>query len=455
MDKVNYIISKSSTIRESLVKIDLNSIGMVFVYGERERIVGVATDGDIRSYLLNQGTLSDSIARAFNPNFVWKRDTDSRESILKLLDSQIKAIPILDSDSRLIDVVTAAQFPLLVEQDVFARSKAPVRISFAGGGSDLTHYFMEEGGAVINATISLYCHVTLRLRRDLKITIDSLDLAESISYEDLEDFFGRSDNFELFRSLLKLIKPDFGFELAVNSDFPSGSGLGGSSSVMVAVLGCFNEFRRDKWDDFELAEMAFQAERLNMRISGGWQDQYATVFGGFNFIEFKKDGNLIHPLRLKDRTILDLQESLVLFEITSGRNSGSIHDDQKATMQDTHIKGMVKKNVIHCYDMRESLLRGRMDEFGSGLNLAWKLKRKFSHKISNDNLDEIYEYAIANGALGGKLLGAGGGGFFLFYVKTFTKNSFLRAMKQKGLSQTVFHFDHNGMQSWINRDKHK
>jgi D-glycero-alpha-D-manno-heptose-7-phosphate kinase len=456
VDKLNYIISQSATIRESLVKIDLNSIGMVFIHDESERIVGVATDGDIRSSLLDQVTLSDSIERAFNPNFVWRRDTDSRESILKLLDSAIKAIPILDVDSRLVDVVTSSQFPLLIEQDVFVRSKAPVRISFAGGGSDLTHYFMvEEGGAVINATISLYCHVTLRPRADLKITIDSLDLAESVNYEDLDDLFGRSDNFDLFRSLLKLIKPDFGFDLSVNSDFPSGSGLGGSSSVMVAVLGCFNELRRDEWDDYELAEMAFQAERLNMGISGGWQDQYATVFGGFNFIEFRKDSNLIHPLRLKNRTILELQESLVLFEITSGRNSGSIHDDQKTTMQNMKVQSMVKKNVAHCFDMRESLLRGKLTDFGAGLNLAWELKRQFSNKISNDDLDDIYEYAMANGALGGKLLGAGGGGFFLFYVKTFAKNSFLSAMKNRGLSQTVFYFDHDGMQSWTNRITHK
>ena len=212
MDKLNYIISQSATIRESLVKIDLNSIGMVFIHDESERIVGVATDGDIRSSLLDQVTLSDSIERAFNPNFVWRRDTDSRESILKLLDSQIKAIPILDSDSRLVDVITSSQFPVLIEQDVFARSKAPVRISFAGGGSDLTHYFMAEGGAVINATISLYCHVMLRPRGDLKITIDSLDLDESVSYDDLDDLFGKLDNFDLFRSLLKLIKPNFGFD---------------------------------------------------------------------------------------------------------------------------------------------------------------------------------------------------------------------------------------------------
>lgn len=455
MDRSKFTISRSSTIREGLATISSNLIGMVFILGEDEQVIGVATDGDIRASLLSKVSLSDSIELAFNSNFVWRRDTDSHESILKLLDSRIRAIPILDANMRFVDVITSEKISAVVEKGIFARSKAPVRISFAGGGSDLTHYFMEEGGAVINATISLYCHVTLRPRDDLKITIDSLDLGEKVCFNDLEDLLAKKDNFDLFRSLFKLIKPEFGFDLTVLSDFPSGSGLGGSSSVMVAICGCFNEFRKDKWDDYELAEMAFQAERLDMKISGGWQDQYASVFGGFNFIEFRRDNNLIHPLRLNNRTLLELQENLVLFEITSGRNSGSIHDDQQVTMQDKKVQDLVKKNVSHCYDMRESLLRGNLNDFGSGLNTAWNFKRQFSEKISNDELNDIYDFAIESGALGGKLLGAGGGGFFIFYVKHFSKNSFLSAMKKKGFTQTLFNFDHNGMQSWIIRDTPK
>ena len=452
MDTHNYVISHSSSIRESLAKIDKNSIGMVFICDDDEKIIGVASDGDIRSSLLGNLVLDDKIENVFNRDFVWKKATDTRESILKLLDSKIKAIPILDADNRLHSVVTASQFPIRLEEHVFARSRAPVRISFAGGGSDLTHYFMGKKGAIINTTISLYCHATLIPRSDPKITIDSYDLGEKTVYESLDDLLGRSDCFGLFRSLFRLIRPDFGFDLLVNSDFPSGSGLGGSSSVMVAVLGCFNEFRQDKWNDHELAEIAFQAERINMGISGGWQDQYATVFGGVNFIEFRNESNLIFPLRLKAQTLLDLQENLFLFETTSGRNSGSIHDDQKTSMEDVKIQDLVNKNVNHCYEMRESLLKGNLGKFGLGLNLAWELKRQFSKQISNDYLDEIYNYAIKNGALGGKLLGAGGGGYFLFYVEAFSKNHFLGAMKDKGLFQTVFCFDHDGMQSWTIRD---
>lgn len=452
MNLLNYVVSEDATIRDALIKIDSNELGMVFVIDADNRVIGVATDGDIRSSLLNNLILDDKIDNVFNRDFIWKKATDTRESILKLLDSKIKAIPILDADNCLHSVVTASQFPIRLEDHVFARSKAPVRISFAGGGSDLTHYFMGNKGAVINTTISLYCHATLIPRSDSKITIDSYDLGEKIVYDCLEDLMERSDNFGLFRSLFHLTRPDFGFDLFINSDFPSGSGLGGSSSVMVAVLGCFNEFRQDKWDDHELAEIAFQAERINMGISGGWQDQYATVFGGVNFIEFRNESNLISPLRLKSQTLLDLQENLFLFEITSGRNSGSIHDDQKTNMEDVKIQDLVNKNVNHCYDMRESLLKGNLRKFGFGLNLAWELKRQLSKQISNDYLDEIYNYAIKNGALGGKLLGAGGGGFFLFYVEALSKNHFLNAMNDKGLPQTVFCFDHDGMQSWTIRD---
>ena len=449
----NFIISQSSTIRASLEKIDLNGIGMVFVVDTKKRVIGVASDGDIRSAILEGYKLSDSIQGIYNRDFKWNSENESREVILKSLDSEIKAIPILCKDMQLVEVVTPNSFSLYLEKNTLARSKAPVRVSFSGGGSDLTHYFMSnDSGAVINATISLYCHATLCPRDDKKITINSFDLEQIIEYKNLDHLLSQEDAFSLFRSLIKLVKPDFGFDLTVKSDFPPGSGLGGSSSVMVAVLGCFNEFRRDKWTDHELSEIAFQAERLDMGISGGWQDQYATVFGGFNFIEFKKDNNLIHPLRLQDKTVLELEESLILFKISTGRDSGSIHDSQKITMQDSKIQDLVRKNVSHSYDMRDKLLKGKLKDFGLGLDFAWNLKKQFSDKISNKDLDELYSYAIDEGALGGKLLGAGGGGFFMFFVENSLKNSFLLSMKQRGYNETQFQFDEKGMQSWTIRD---
>ena len=194
---------------------------MVFVVDSETRVIGVASDGDIRSAMLGGAEMSESIQGVFNRNFKWSFERESRELVLKSLDSEIKAFPFLDDAMRLVDVATPNSFSLYFEKNTFARSKAPVRVSFSGGGSDLTHYFMSSrSGAVMNATISLYCHASLRPRNDKKIIINSFDLDQITVYQDLTDMLSRNDSFGLFRSLIKLVKPDYGFDLTVKSDFP-------------------------------------------------------------------------------------------------------------------------------------------------------------------------------------------------------------------------------------------
>jgi len=454
LKKNKYLIEENKSIRDCLESININQNGIVFIVNSQNQVIGVATDGDIREHLLSGSQLEDSISGIFNKEFIWAGLNTSREEILKRLDKDIRAIPILNENKELVDIATRDEIPLSYEKDIFIRSKSPVRVTFGGGGSDLSHFFSEYSGAVINATISLYSHATLKIRPDKKIKISSLDLNDQVEVENLDDLFKVSDNFNLFKSLLKTIKPEVGFELYVHSDFPPGSGLGGSSVVSAAVLGCFNELRKDKWDAHELSELAFQAERLYMDIAGGWQDQYATVFGGFNFMEFKENQNIIHPLRISQQTILELEESLLLYKVgEEGRSSGKIHKDQKKSMQSASVKKKVNEAVKICFETRDHLLRGRLIEFGRSLDKAWQLKRQFSTKISNAYIDEIYEFAMKSGAIGGKLLGAGGGGYFLFFVDSFNKHSFIKEMKTKNLYHTPFQFDHKGTQSWTVRDK--
>ena len=327
-----------------------------------------------------------------------------------------------------------------------------MRISFGGGGSDVTQYFVGFGGAVINATISLYSHATLRKRADKKIVIHSLDLNEVFYSDDLATALEQRGRFTLIQSLLKTIHPDFGFELFLHSDFPMQSGLGGSAVVSAAVLGCFNEFRRDKYDQHELAELAFQAERLYMGVSGGWQDQYATVFGGFNFIEFKMEKNIIHPLRIPTNTLLELEESLILCDTATTHDSGDIHQDQRRQIQQEDIYQKVQNSVELTYRMRDDLLRGRLQEFGQALHDGWQIKRQLSSKISTASLDQVYAGALAHGALGGKLLGAGGGGFFLFYVPPFSKHRLVTHLAAQGLKVHPFRFEQHGLQTWTARE---
>ena len=223
--------------------------------------------------------------------------------------------------------------------------------------------------------------------------------------------------------------PDFGFDLYLNSDYPINSGLGGSAVISSAVIGCFNQFRTDKWDNHEIAELAYEAERILFNISGGWQDQYATVFGGFNFMEFRKEQNIVHPLRLNKNVINELQECLVLCGTNSSHDSGAIHQNQRKQLEREEVQQRLRENVELTYRMRDHLLRGRLYEFGKALHQAWDLKRQFSSKISNSRLDQLYELARQHGAIGGKILGAGCGGFFLFYTEPFRKYELAQALE--------------------------
>ena len=446
-------INKNSTIQDALIKIESNHKGFILVTNDDESIVGISTDGDIRRKLLENITIDDKILLCTNQNFVSASLETPNEILLKQLDHKIKAIPVLDSFNKLVTIVTKDHIPQKAEEKTYARAKSPVRISFGGGGSDTSSYFISNKGAVINATISLFSHSTLKLRDDEKIIINSLDLGEKIEFNEFRELLNYNGKFSLILSLIKTIKPTFGFELYLHSDFPMSSGLGGSAVVTSSILGCFNQLRNDKWDQYEIAEIAFQSERLNLGVAGGWQDQYATVFGGLNFMEFNSDQNIIHPIRLNPEILLELEESLILCYTGITHDSGNIHNDQKEQTKSTLVKERIESNVQLTFEMRNYLLKGKLYDFGKALHKAWELKKSFSSKISNPILDNVYEGAIQNGAIGGKLLGAGGGGYFLFYVQPFDKLKLMSWLESKNLKYTPFVFEDKGLQSWTVREK--
>lgn len=451
-DVEKYVIDEGSSIRSALLKVEKNNFGMIFVRSSTGKIVGLATDGDIRRGLLNGALLDDDISSCTNSEFVSASIDTSREQLIKRLDSHIQFIPILDESGRLTSVISKDYLPLEDEKAVYIRSRAPVRVSFGGGGSDCTHYFENSTGAVINTAVSIYSHCVMRVRDDTKIIIRSLDLGVTLTANNLEEALIKKDPFGLIQSLLHVVQPKYGFELSLNSDFPMGSGLGGSATVSAVILGCFNMLRRDKWNQHELAEIAFQAERLHLGIAGGWQDQYAAVFGGFNFIEFHSDENIVSPIKLQPDLAMELEESLILCDTGIDHHSGNIHEDQKQTMSSRAIKNLVKKNVELTYMTRKYLLKGDLVKFAESLDAAWRFKRNFSSMISNDYIDGIYEGALQNGALGGKLLGAGGGGFFIFFVPPFKKNALITYLQSKKLTIHPFCFEQDGLKTWTFRE---
>jgi D-glycero-alpha-D-manno-heptose-7-phosphate kinase len=322
-----------------------------------------------------------------------------------------------------------------------------VRVSFSGGGSDLTYYFVDHPGAVLSTTVALYCHATLIPRQDQTIHIHSEDLGTDHDYGSLIELLG-SPHKDLLTSVVTVVKPTYGFDLYVRSDFPVGSGLGGSSAVATATIAAFNEMRLDHWSTYEIAELAFQAERVCFGVAGGWQDQYASAFGGFNLIEFGDQKNLVHAIRLEQSILNELEESLILCNTTLGHDSGSLHERQRTTVMNEGKARELKEMVALCREMHRHLIRGELLDFGRCLDHGWQLKRSLSSEVSNDTIDSVYEAARQGGALGGKLLGAGAGGYFLFFVQPQYRQQVSARLRAMGCELSNFRFETEGVTSW-------
>lgn len=445
-----FLVDQSVSIKNALVAIDENKHGLIFVCSPDKVVVGMLTDGDIRRALFSGVDLEAKVSGIVNKDFVYGSETTPREELLKLLDGRVKAIPIIES-GMLKGLVTREHFPVAHENRVCVRSKAPVRISFGGGGSDVTHFFLSQKGAVLNAAVTLYAHATLWPRDDGKIRIKSGDLNAELHACDIAEATSTSGEFGLFQSLLSVIRPSFGFDLHVYSDFGVGSGLGGSASVAVAVLGCFNALRNDEWTRYEIAELAFQAERLHMGVSGGWQDQYAAAFGGINYMEFNPKRNTVTPLAIGDEIISELQENLILCNTGISHLSGSIHDDQRKEMVKDDKKELVKQNVKLTEGLKEALVAGELGTIGSLMHEGWMIKRQLSSKISSNQIDNIYDDVMASGALGGKLLGAGGGGYFLFFTNGHQQLEVRNRIVELGMEIQPFNIDTRGLCTWKTR----
>lgn len=440
-------IAPGQQLLAAVERIESGNLQMAFVVEDEGRLVGVVTNGDVRRYLLQGGQTDVPVTACMNRQFRFARRGAVREELLKLLDLGYSAIPVLDEQDRLVDVYTR-HMAVSPEVPVLARARAPVRMSFCGGGADLTYFFVDHPAAVLSCTVGLYAHATLVPRADSLIRIYSEDLDLEEQFESLNALAAHEDK-SLLATIVSVIKPSYGLDLHLRSDFPVGSGLGGSSAATTATIAAFNELRQDRWSTYEIAELAFQAERLCFGIAGGWQDQYASAFGGFNLIEFENRRNLVHPIRLEEAIRNELESCLVLCDTGLSHDSGQLHDLQRQEIQaDTSQTLLLSESVALCRRMHRHLIRGELQDFGRCLHEAWSLKKRFSSAISHSTLDTVYSHAQAAGAVGGKLLGAGGGGFFLFYVQPQYRQAVVRAVRALGCQTTNFRFESNGVTSW-------
>lgn len=335
------------------------------------------------------------------------------------------------------------------------RSKAPLRLGLAGGGSDVAPYSDIYGGAILNATLSMYAYAAIIPRNDGKIVFKHHDNAQQESFN-ITDKLELNGNFDLHKGVYNRIVKDFtnkslSFELTTYVDAPPGSGLGTSSTLVVTILGAFAEWLNMPLGEYDMAHLAYQIERHDLGMAGGKQDQYAATFGGVNFMEFYKDEKVIvNPLRIRSKYLNELAHNLVLYFTGTSRLSSTIIEAQRQNVINHNEKSVeamhqLKRQAIM---MKEAILRGELEKIGVILDFGWRYKKQMAAGITNPMIDQIYEAAMAAGASGGKISGAGGGGFMIFYCPGNTRASVVNAIEKFGGQVKRYEFTERGLNTW-------
>jgi D-glycero-alpha-D-manno-heptose-7-phosphate kinase len=335
------------------------------------------------------------------------------------------------------------------------RSKAPLRIGLAGGGTDVSPFCDLFGGAILNVTVSLYAYASIEPLDSGEIIFDVADRGEFEKLESAPElpFNGTLD---LFKGVYNRIVKDFtkkplSFRLTTFVDAPAGSGLGTSSTLVVAILGAFTEWLKLPLGEYDIAHLAYQIEREDCKMAGGRQDQYAATFGGVNFMEFYKDDKVIvNPLRIKSQYLSELEHNLLLFYTQTSRFSSKIIEEQSS-----NVKGQNQNSIDAMHHlkeqsvmMKEALLRGQIHKIGEILDFGWQHKKNMAGGITNPLIDSIYSAAVEAGASGGKISGAGGGGFMIFYCPKNTRYKVIETIEKFGGSVKRYTFTKEGLATW-------
>ncbi len=339
---------------------------------------------------------------------------------------------------------------------MLVRARAPLRLGLAGGGTDVSPYCDVYGGNVLNATIDRYAYAVLKTLDEPHLRFLATDQQEEcVTQTQLP--LQLDGKLNLHKAVYNHIiqhyndgKP-ISLELSTFCDAPVGSGLGSSSTLVVTIIRAFVEFLNLALDDYDVAKLAFKIERVDCGLQGGRQDQYSATFGGFNFIEFyENERTVVNPLRIKNWIICELEASLVLFFTGVSRESARIIADQSGNLKTGAADALEAMHGIkrEALVMKECLLRGEFEGLVKSLRLGWENKKRSSKSVSNPYIDEIYAAAVAAGALAGKVSGAGGGGFMLFFVPTERRMDVVKALSRFNGQVSNCHFTKNGSQAW-------
>lgn len=335
------------------------------------------------------------------------------------------------------------------------RSKAPLRIGLAGGGTDVSPYSDMYGGAILNATVSLYAYANIEPIAENAIILQALDRREEQRFE-WNSELPIDGKLDLLKGVYNRIHKQYGmpvtgFKLSTFVDAPAGSGLGTSSTLVVAIVGAFAEMLRLPLGEYDIAHLAYEIERDDLKMAGGKQDQYAATFGGVNYMEFyAADKVIVNPLRIKQQYLFELENNLVLYYTATSRESARIIEKQSQNVVSKKEKPIDAMHQLkhQAQLMKEALLKGRLHEIGEILDFGFQQKKQMAEGISNDLMDEIYASAKKSGATGGKISGAGGGGFMTFYCPGTSKYNVIEALSTFGGYVKTYQFVDHGLTSW-------
>ncbi|NDV95991.1 dehydrogenase [Dysgonomonas sp. 521] len=336
------------------------------------------------------------------------------------------------------------------------RSKAPFRIGLAGGGTDVSPYSDLYGGCILNATINLYAYTNIEPRDDNKIVFRIPQTNEEYIFDSVPELPILNDKADLMKGIYNRVVEDFthkplSFTLTCALEVPFGSGLGTSSTLAIAILGAYTEWLSLPLGDYDLAYLAYLIERIDLKQAGGKQDQYAAAFGGFNFMEFySEDKVIVNPLRIRNEIINELSNNLLLYYTNSSRNSGDIIEKQQKNVKEHRESSIEAMHQIkkQSYEIKEAILKNNLDEIGNVLHRGWTYKREMADGISTPLFEELYNTAISAGATGGKISGAGGGGYVFFYCPGNTRFAVARALEGLGGRIQAYTFTKKGLETW-------
>ncbi len=338
------------------------------------------------------------------------------------------------------------------------RSRAPLRLGLGGGGTDLLSYSDVYGGAVFNAAISMYAYCSIIPTSDNRIKITAYDNNNVLDTQSVPHFDIVDDNLILHKGVYNRIVKDYNngkplsFIMSTSNDAPVGSGLGTSSTMVVAILEAFNRWLGLGLNDYQKAELAYSIEREDLKLAGGKQDQYSAVFGGINLMEFKQDrSTIVNSLRVEKGIINEMECSLLLYYSGRSRSSAMIISEQIKNAANKNEKTMEAMHKLKqsAYFMKDCFLVGNIEQFAQILRDAWENKKKTSSIVSNVELEKTINFAMKNGAEAVKVSGAGGGGFLMLFVNPMNRQKLIDAMKTYGGLVYNVKFAKNGVESWV------